>query len=216
MSTKFTLAELKVRIDKAPFEEKGKRKSKRRFFDKQLKLDILEFHYTTGRTMDSLSRELNIIPQVINKWKRVYGNQRTAVIHGKGIRNDVRTKALAVQTYIDGTMSAYNISVKYGVAQQTVHLWIRQYKDKYLEYIDLPDGVTVIAKEEKHVYGNKNIAEVEQLLAENHKKLVELINSQHFSDSEIKALKKMKEKSEKEQKDIQNIKNTAKKLNIKL
>ncbi len=179
------------------------------------KNNILSFHYSSGRTMQSICLELSVAESIMSRWKRTHGKDRTAVIHGKGTRNDVRTKALAVQKFINGTDSDV-LSKEYGVTLSTIYNWTNQYRSNYEEYLDLPDGVTVIAKPEKHIYGHKNILEVEQLLQDNNQNLTNLINSQHFSTTETNMLKKMKDKTIKTQKEIKDFKNTAEKLNIKL
>ena len=214
MSTKkFTIKELKVRVNKAPFEAKGNRDTARRMYPEQLKMDIIQYHFDSGRVMASIGNDLGIIPQVMNKWKRVLGKERTVVIHGRGVRNDVRTKAMAVKKFIDGK-TAPELSKEYNVAPITIYGWVRQYSNKFEEYIDLPDGVTVIAKEEKHIYGNKNIQEVEELLRENHQKLTDLINSQHYTKAEMNTLVKMRDKTNKKQKEVEELKVMADKLNI--
>ncbi len=212
---KFTIKELKIRIKDIPFEKQGKRTTKRRIYPIDFKTDLLSFHYETGRTINSISDELGLRSQVINKWKRELGKQRTAVIYGKGVRNDVRTKALAVQEHIQGIESS-KLAVKYGVTQSTIYLWINKYEDKYEEYLDLSDGIMTIAKEEKQIFGDKNIEEIEQMLKDQNEALSTLLQNQHYTKAEIAILNKMKDKTSKNQADITTFKNTAKKLHIKL
>lgn len=209
------IKELISKIQTAKNEKKGNRVDARKIYPIELKKDILSFHYESGRTVGSLALELNLAPQVINKWKRVHGIQRTGVIHGTTVRNDVRTKCLAVSKYFNNG-HAVEIAEEYGVHYATVLAWVKQYKDKYLEYIDLPDGVTVIAREEKHVYGNENIKQVEELLVENSRKLTELLLTMHLSNTEREMLNKLKEKNEKKQTKLETLKEFANDLGLKI
>ncbi len=217
MSTvkQITIKELKYRIEQIPYEPKGNRNDARRIFSDQLKSDVVSYHYQSGRTLISLSQELNVSAQIISRWKKAKGKERTVVLHGKGTRNDVRTKCLAVKSFIKGKIAS-ELSREYNVAEITIYAWVKQYKEKYEEYIDLPDGVTVIAKEDRHVYGNKNIQEVEQFLRESNEQLTSLIDSQHYTKTEINILRKMREKGNKEQEEVNTLKESAKKYNIKI
>ena len=212
MSTlKYRIEELKLRIKK--ITKKNGNGSK--FYEKDLKEDVISLHYETGRTINSIAVELNIGPPMVAIWKRNYGRQRTVVVYGKGVRNDVRTKALAVQEYVNGVESS-KIAVKYGVTQSTIYLWINKYESKYQEYLNLSDGIMVIAPEEKQVFGNKNIEEVEQMLKSQTEALNTLLQNQHYTKAELETLNKMKDKTSKSQKDLNTLKDTAKKLHIKL
>ncbi len=211
----FTLKELKVRLDDTPFEKQGTRAVKRKMYPKELKQDILSFHYSSGRTIPSICIELGLADQVLNKWKRQLGTQRTGAIHGKTVRNDIRTKALAVKDYTEGLESS-KVAVKYGVTQSTIYMWINRYQDKYTEYLDLSDGVMIIAKEEKQVFGDKNIAEVEQMLKDQNQALTTLLQNQHYTKAELTTLNNIKTKASKKQLELNTLKDTAKKLHIKL
>ena len=211
MSTlKFTIADLKLRIKNTTTSN-----GRGRIYEEDFKKDILSFHYSSGRSIHSIADELNLTNSMMRGWKRRYGKQRTAVIYGKGVRNDVRTKALAVQEHIQGIESS-KLAVKYGVTQSTIYLWINKYQDKYEEYLDLSDGIMTIASEEKQIFGDKNIEEVEQMLKDQNQALSTLLQNQHYTKAEVAILNKMKDKTSKSQADLDTFKNTAKKLHIKL
>lgn len=208
------LKEIKEQLELAQKEQKDK-KLKRINLTTDFKKLVLKYHYESGRLLSSIAEELHIHQQYLYKWKKLYGNNRTAVIHGSKTRNDVRTKCLAVKSFHSGSKLDV-LATEYNVKESTILAWAKQYKDKYLEYIDLPDGVTVIAKEERQIYGHENILEVERLLADNHQKLTDLLKNMHMTDTERKTVEKMKQKNEKKQENVKTVKELADELNLEI
>jgi hypothetical protein len=58
-----------------------------------------------------------------------------------------------------------------------------------LEYIDAPDGIPYIIDEKKIVYGDDNVKRIRQVLQEQHKHLMCLIDTMHMSGSQAEAMK---------------------------
>lgn len=171
-----TLDDIKSKISKLKVTEG--RSGDRRSFDKKLKQDIVKFHYKNGISGVSLSQLLEISPQQFGKWKKEYGSDQTAYIHGKGIRNDVRTKCLAVRSVIENGKDKDYIARKYNVTENTIRTWVITYEHTYLEYIEsLPDGVKIIAKDNKMIYGEDNIKATLSLIMEQAEELQTVLNS---------------------------------------
>jgi len=206
----FTLEELKVRIAKIDTDT-----NQRRVIPDALKKDIVEYHYQTGKGTRRIQDELDIDNSALIRWKKLYGQQRTAFIHGNTVRNDIRTKCLAVQRHMENEEKVSDLAIEFGVATQTMYGWISRYKERYKEYLDLPDGVATIVKEERQVFGNKNIAEIETVLKENYKRLQEVLKSQHFGKTDLSALKKVQEHISKDIKKVNTLKGIAKDLGVK-
>lgn len=204
---------LKTEVANTPLLERGG-KTVRNFSDK-FKKEVLDYHYQFGLLITGLAIELDINAPSLYVWKKQFGSDRTAVMHGTTTRNDVRTKALAVQRYYNGE-TAYALAEAFNVTPTTIAAWSKQYKDKYEEYLDLPDGVTVIAKEERQIYGDANIKQVEQMLKDNNERLTELLNTMHMTTTEKNIIKKLKEKNEKKQDKLDQAKETIEDLGLKI
>lgn len=186
---------LKTRVKNTKTEPGRGKQGERRVFDEQLKKDIIAYHYESGMTPPNLGEALGIAQQSINQWKRKYGKQQTAFVYGKTLRHDVRTKCLAVQEVIDGGREHADVAIQYNVAVSTIGTWIHKYKNDYKEYIEtLVDGVSVIAKSEKLVYGDKNIKETLAVMQDQYIELKTMMEAMQKYGIKGEALKKAKEK----------------------
>jgi transposase-like protein len=181
--SKITIEILKSIVNKLPYSFNG------RNYPMDLKQKIIDFHYDEGVTLSKLGVLINIDTGNLARWKRKLGGQKTAYVHGKRLRYDIRTKALAVRDYIENNVLVQDIAKEYECSTPTVYIWIHKYRDKYLEYIDAPDGIPYIIDEKKIVYGDDNVKRIRQVLQEQHKHLMCLIDTMHMSGSQAEAMK---------------------------
>jgi transposase-like protein len=116
---------------------------------------VIEFHYRTRTSLYEIAETLGVSPGTPMNWKLKYGKQMTAYWFGTGLRNDLRTRCLAVEEVING-VSIEHLAKKYGVRESTINKWVDRYYDTYSFYIDhLPDGVPFLMQH--LVVGNENV-----------------------------------------------------------
>ncbi len=154
------------------------------------KKQLIEIHYTTGKSLPKIAVETGVNINSLYEWKKMYGTKQTHVIYGNSTAPDIRTKCLAIADELDHGMSTVAIALKYHITRQQYYNWKSNFKDRYKEYMDLPDGTTRIAKVVRHVYGDDNIISVRELLTSNAKKLADLVKANQafgFDSTEAEA-----------------------------
>jgi transposase-like protein len=161
-----TLNEIKLAIATTPLDNRGKR-----MFEEALKKEVISMHYTLNIPMEQYSKMINVASTVLGTWKRNYGKEATAYRFGKGVRYDVRTKALAVQMYMEEAVTYMDVALKFNSSMMAVKRWVDTYKTNYKELLDLPDGVPYLVDSSKHIYGDKNIADLLATLAKQEQEL---------------------------------------------
>ncbi len=205
MSKKFTSTAtkaLKNLIAKYKEEHKG---SKRIQWSEEIMETVVDYHYETGKDFTAVSKDLGINAKNVGNWKKVYGKERTGFVFGKGIRNDVRTKALCVQESIETKITQHELARKYGVSIGTVANWVKQYTKEYKELLDSKDGIPYFVKSEKMVYGDKNIEKVLKLLDNHKEELGELIEAMHREGVMPNAIKQVENKEKHVTEDIKTL-----------
>ena len=165
----------------------------------EYKSSIIKFHYKSGMSISAISAHIDIDQSLLSKWKRKYGSERTAFVHGQSIRNDLRTKALCVKELVeDKKTNKELLATKYNVSQQTVQAWFYKFRNNYQELLDTAiDGIPYLVSQEKHIYGNKNIEMFFQKLEEEYEHINALLQAQHLSVDEKTILKQMQKKNTK-------------------
>lgn len=167
----------------------------RRNFPETIKQEVIGLHYKSGMSFNQLENYLGITSSVMCKWKRRIGTEQTAFVHGKFIRHDVRTKALAVKDYIDNNISVSDLAKKFNCSPVTLYAWISKYGHNYSELIDAPDGIPYIVSENKMVYGDDNVAKIRQVLRDQYQTLMCMINSMHMTGDQAELMKMCAEES---------------------
>lgn len=206
-SGKGSLYEKDVSAFKAELDKMREKNDKKLFrYPTEVKAAILEIHYKYGVTLNKLSMDLDISNGIVGGWKKALGNQKTAVLYGKTTRNDIRTISLAVHRHLDLNMSPEHLAEEFHVSKQTISSWIAKYKDKYKEYLDLPDGVMIIAPEDKHIYGDENIKQVRELLLNQQDELRDMIQSMQKNGIMANAIAQAKKRCEEVSDDIETLK----------
>jgi len=197
MATKVTIERIKLAIKTTKVLSDGKR-----MFEADTKKMVIQFHYQSGMSIPRLAQEIDINNENIYAWKRIYGIDQTAFVHGTMIRNDVRTKALAVREVIEGGKESQEIAIKYGVSTQSVNTWIRKYELNYKSLIDAPDGIPYIIKDKKMVFGKSNIDKIRAILNKQANELMCLIETMHMSGAQAEAMKKCAEETLKKEDEL--------------
>ena len=141
------------------------------------KKQLIEIHYATGQSLAVIAAATGVNVNSLYDWKKMYGTKQTHVIYGNSTAPDIRTKCLAIADELDHGMSTVAIALKYHITRQQYYNWKSNFKDRYKEYMDLPDGTTRIAKVVRHVYGDDSITSVRELLASNAKRLADVIKA---------------------------------------
>ena len=189
MSTqsKITMSQL-IAVRKTFKEENGRTQ-----YTDQFKRMVISFHYQNGVSMQVIGKTLDIHENLISKWKRTFGHDQTAFVHGKTMRMDVRTKALAVQEHIIGKIKPAIIATKYNVSYSTMLNWINKYSENFQDLLDAPDGIPYIVKEKKMVYGKTNIDKIRDVLRQQAETLMALIDSMHMNEEQADHIRKAAE-----------------------
>ncbi len=133
--------------------------------------------------------------------KKIFGKERTVFIHGETVRNDLRTKALAVQEVLEFGKSKVETALKYGVADVTIGSWVKKMEHEYHDLLDSRDGIPYLVKEEKMVYGDDNITAILQLKEKHVAELSEVMELMHkngFTKQTVNEAKKKKAEAEKD------------------
>ncbi len=199
--SKITITALKKERDGMRTVDNGKR----RVFTIPFKKKVVEFHYQEGLKMSVISKDLEIDPVTLSKWKKEYGTQKTAYTHGRGVRNDLRTKALAVREHIEGEVSYTDLAKKYNVGKSTIWTWVDQHRHDYKELINLPDRVPHLIKEEKMIYGDRNIDEIIELMSEQNGELLSILSYMQNEGFSKTSIKEAKEKQRQKQADLDTV-----------
>jgi len=119
---------------------------------------LIAYHFKSGIALRELANKLSIGEQLVYKWKRIYGHDMTGFVHGTRVRYDVRTKCLAIQDELDNGLTPIQVANKYKITRSQYYAWKVLFKDSYKEHVDnMTDGVPYLVKNQKHVYGEKNI-----------------------------------------------------------
>lgn len=199
---------------KKNYNEDSKKQEYSPFFKKH----FLKVHYRTGISLLKIEKLVGIPSRVSYGWKREFGKDQTGFIYGHTVRNDVRTKALAVQEYIENKVQVKDLSNKYNVKAQTIYQWISIFKDNYKDWLNIPDGVATIINEDKLVYGSKNIQFVMQKLQDKNIDLKEILDKMHqygISKEIIKEIENIKQETEKNYQTLNDAQNIIKSIKEK-
>lgn len=183
-----SLSAIKLIVEKVKKGGKG-----RRLFTDELKKTIINFHYSSGMSIWKLSFHLDIPNPMLYEWKKVYGEGQTAFLHGRTMRNDVKTRCLAVKEVLDNNIEIETVANIYGVSPQTIKTWVTKHQNDYSHLIHSPDGIPYLVKEKKMVYGRENINKIRALLQGQADQLMCLIDTMHMSGAQAEAMKKCAE-----------------------
>ena len=176
--------------------------TKKKVYGEDFIKEFVDMHYRTGLPVNVMERDIGLTYNIAGRWKRKYGKQKTAFVYGKTMRNDVRTKCLAVQEYVERKARIIDLADKYRVTGTTITNWVAKHKDDYLEWLDAPDGIATIAKEESIIFGDDNIHAVMELLENQQQELKELMQNMKKYGINIIAIKQVKNKIKNVDKDI--------------
>ena len=171
-------------------------------YSQDFKDKVIQFHYDTGVSLRIISTTLHLSYDSVAKWKRRTGTERTAYVHGKRMRYDIRTKALAVRDFIENNIQVPDIATEMNVSKGAVYLWIEKYQDNYNQLIDAPDGIPYIVAEKKMVYGNDNIEKIRNVLRQQYETLMCMIDTMHMTGDQADLMKKCAEESLKKEKEL--------------
>ena len=164
-------------------------------YSEEFKKKVIQFHYDNGVSINVMSQALKIGNDVLSKWKRRLGTEQTAFVHGKTMRHDVRTKALAVRELLEDNVHIKDLAAKYACSKSAIYLWSEKYQHNYKQLIDAPDGIPYLVAEKKMVYGNDNIAKIRQVLREQYQTLMCMIDTMHMTGDQADLMKKCAEES---------------------
>ena len=195
-----TVQELKMIMDS---NVKGDRVG--RVFTEFFKKEVISYHYNSNTTITTLSESLNISKSTISAWKLRYGNQATGISYKNRVLLDVRTKCLIVKRYLEDGINAKSLANEYNVHYASVLQWVRLYTDTYKSHIDnLPDGVPYIVKEEKLIYGDKNVMETKAKISENIELLKKISLNLDMGRIEKRTISELIKKEEIKKKELDN------------
>ncbi len=206
MNLKKTMSELKAQVEQSETNHQGK------VYTDDLKKAIVDYHYKSGKTFTIVAKEIGVHLSQIGVWKKKFGKERTAFVFGDSVRNDVRTKALAVQEYKETKTTQAELATKYNVSSGTINKWISDYGKNYEELLDTRDGVPYLVKENKMIAGNKNIEMVLKFKEKHVAELSHIIEAMHeVGLTPGKTLtKEIEAKKKKANKEIQTLKEADK------
>jgi transposase-like protein len=141
------------------------RKSNREPVDIKLRDDIIQAKLQFGMSATAIAELIGMQSQVLNRWIRENrpANSAVAAKHGNTARYDIPTKCLAIKKALEDGKPLLDLAKEYNVAPATISHWKKQYQYVYKEYLDLPDGTMIMAKEEKMIYGLGNIKDYIEL-----------------------------------------------------
>lgn len=189
------MATLNINTIKTLHEKTKTSEAGKKVYTDDFKEMVIKFHYQSGMHLQTIADKTGINPFNLPRWKRVYGTDQTAFIFGTKIRNDVRTKCLAVREAIEFNVDPIDLATKYRVSVQSINAWINKYKDSYQNLIDAPDGIPYIIKEKKMVFGQSNIDKVRAMLNAQANELLALIETMHMSGAQADAMRKAAEET---------------------
>lgn len=194
-SKRTNMATLNISTIKTLHEKTKTSETGKKLYTDDFKQMVIKFHYQSGMHLQTIADKTEISMFNLPRWKRTYGTDQTAFIFGTKIRNDVRTKCLAVREAIEFNKDQIDLAIKYRVSVQSINTWINKYKDIYLTLIDAPDGIPYIVKEKKMVFGQSNIDKVRAMLNAQANELLSLIETMHMSGSQAEAMRKVAEET---------------------
>ena len=164
--------------------------------------EALDIHYTYSLSMSKLANGIGVADVTVGYWKRKHGSQQTGVIYGTTTRNDIRTKCIAVKEYVELNVSKEHLAERYHVGKSTISSWINRYKDEYEKWIDAPDGITVVAKEDRLIYGDRNIKEVREFMMLQNDELRDMVQNMQKYGIMANAILQAKKRCVENQEDI--------------
>lgn len=187
-------------------------------YSDEYKSSIVKFHYKSGMSITAISEALDIHISLLSKWKRKYGSERTAFVHGQSIRNDLRTKCLAVKELVENKRAnKETLATKYNVSQQTIQAWYYKFKDNYNDLINTAiDGIPYLVQESKQIFGNKNIQDFFDKLQDEYEHIQALLTAQHLSKTEKEVLKDMQSRNRKAKSKVEKAVNDLQEAGVKL
>lgn len=187
-------------------------------YSNEYKSSIVKFHYKSGMSITAISEALDIHVSILSNWKRKYGSERTAFVHGQSIRNDLRTKCLAVKELVENKRAnKETLATKYNVSQQTIQAWYYKFKDNYNDLIDTAiDGIPYLVQESKQIFGNKNIQDFFDKLQDEYEHIQALLTAQHLSKTEKEVLKDMQSRNRKAKSKVEKAVNDLQEAGVKL
>ncbi len=203
-----TLEQIKADVTATEIGKTGKK------YTTRLKEAIIKHHYKSGKSLVVIAKDIGVHHTSLYGWKKQYGKEKTVFVFGDGVRNDIRTKALAVQEYKETDATQADLAKKYGVAGPTINGWIKQYGEDYKDLLDTRDGVPYLVKPEKMIFGNENIKRVLEMKEKHIEELDEFVKMMHENGfTNVKGIEKQaKEKKAKVKKDIDVLKKADKLL----
>lgn len=200
-----TIEELKAELAQIP-SPNGIRK-----ISDEFKKKVVAYHYKSGMAISPLAEAIGTYPATASKWKKQFGKERTGFVFGDTVRNDLRTKALAVQEIVTNGASQSDTAKKYGVGTSTMHTWLNKYKNTFEDLLDTRDGVPFLVSENKMVFGNDNIDAILKLKEEHVIELNTIIELMHKNGMTKKLISEVKSR-EKELKAEVEVLDKAKKI----
>jgi len=179
--------------------------SRRRRYTESFKKEVIAAHYNYNNSILSLAHELGISSTALQAWKLSYGHEVTGIKHRTRVLFDVRSKCLIVKKYLEGGHTSKHLSNEYKISVSSITGWVLLYKDTYKQYIDnLPDGVPYIVKEEKLIYGDKNVIEAKARIDENIELLKKLSVNLEMGRVEKKTISDLMKKEEGKKRELDN------------
>ena len=170
----------------------------------ELKKAVVDYtykHNLSGRYMAILLTGSATTASTINNWKRKYGTEPVAIVHGRSCRFDVRSKCLFVADYVEGRKTYNQIEKENNIRHHTLKTWVYKYRKTYKEYIStLPDGVPYVAEEKRIVRGNANIQAKREELKKVKLALNAILSLNVTKSVKVECQKEFDNISEKEQK----------------
>jgi transposase-like protein len=198
--------ETKRKLEKLAFDKKNTFVSHggRTMYSHEFKSTVATMAYvdkdaTIEEISEAIGFEISSGRAMIYKWKSLLlPNLKTAYGYGKTVRFDVKTKCVAVKRYLEDKESAEKISDEHSITVATFGNWINDLKYKYNLLLDngIPDGVPYLVKEEKLVYGDKNINELRVKLQEEKLAIANALLVAGLNSSEKKMLKAIEKRQD--------------------
>ena len=161
-----TVEQLKARVDLAKANNSGRRIN----LTTELKEDIVSYsRMINGISVTGLANIIGVSRGTLAKWrmgkqlsgyKECYNDREKEVAFKFGsnqIRFDLRTKCIAVRECLEDGTSKTELARKFKTTTQTISTWVGKYRDSYKNYVDAPDGIPYIVKEENLIYGLEDI-----------------------------------------------------------
>jgi len=168
-------------------------------YPEEIKKAIVAHHYENNVSYGNLSILIygtKSGQSTFRTWDRKYGsNEVTAARRAKSVRFDVQSIAKIVKQIVEDGVPYKVIANTHSLHKSTVYAWTNKYGESYKQYLDLPEGVMQVVKEDQLIYGANNIAAAREELTRVRDAAQTLLNTELSSGTMRVSLEKLRDTS---------------------